>query len=157
MLTLAFLHSERMLIVDWNAGMLRTYFSLIIAALLALPLSAQVLDKQKLLDRETFWDNRDWEWYKANIPFFECPDADIQTTYYYRWELLTKHLTYGSPTTGLRFHRIHRPPVLVRNLRRDQLPGGASALRGALTARPALRARLLALLVTNARSSATAL
>ena len=27
--------------------------------------------------RETFWDNRDWDWYKANIPFFECPDADI--------------------------------------------------------------------------------
>src|SRR5262245_2908924 len=60
----------------------------------------QVLDKQKLLDTQTFWDNRDWDWYKDNVPFFECPDADLTTTYYYRWELVTKHLTYGSPNTG---------------------------------------------------------
>jgi hypothetical protein len=72
--------------------------------------SPDVLDKQKLLDRETFWDNRDWDWYKRNIPFFECPDADIQTTYYYRWELLTKHLTYGSPASGYTFTEfIDRP------------------------------------------------
>src|SRR5256885_2377919 len=74
------------------------------------PLSAQVLDKQKLLDAQTFWDNRDWDWYKANIPFFECPDPDITTTYYYRWELLTKHLTYGSPNSGYTFSEfIDRP------------------------------------------------
>lgn len=53
---------------------------------------AQMLDKQKQLDAQTFWDNRDWDWYAEQIPFFECPDADITTTYYYRWELLTKHL-----------------------------------------------------------------
>src|SRR5437764_7416598 len=71
---------------------------------------AQILDKQKLLDAQTFWDNRDWDWYKANIPFFECPDAEITTTYYYRWELLTKHLTYGSPNTGYTFTEfIDRP------------------------------------------------
>ncbi|MEZ6119670.1 MAG: hypothetical protein R3C28_24315 [Pirellulaceae bacterium] len=56
-----------------------------------------MLDKQAQLDAQSFWDNRDWDWYRQNIPFFECPDADITTTYYYRWELLTKHLTYGSP------------------------------------------------------------
>jgi len=61
---------------------------------------AQVLDKQRLLDSQTFWDNRDWDWYAEHIPFFECPDAEITTTYYYRWELLTKHLTYGSPNSG---------------------------------------------------------
>jgi hypothetical protein len=72
--------------------------------------SAQVLDPQKLLDRETFWDNRDWDWYRDHIPFFECPDQDIQTTYYYRWELLTKHLTYGSPESGYTFTEfIDRP------------------------------------------------
>src|SRR4051794_15161411 len=71
---------------------------------------ADVLDQQKLLDAQTFWDNRDWDWYKANIPFFECPDADINTTYYYRWELVTKHLTYGSPTSGYSFTEfIDRP------------------------------------------------
>jgi len=69
-----------------------------------------VLDAQALLDRETFWDNRDWDWYKASIPFFECPDASLQTTYYYRWELLTKHLTYGSLNSGYSFTEfIDRP------------------------------------------------
>src|SRR6478672_7481306 len=71
---------------------------------------ADVLDKQKLLDAQTFWDNRDWDWYRANIPFFDCPDADITTTYYYRWELVTKHLTYGSPNSGYSFTEfIDRP------------------------------------------------
>lgn len=71
---------------------------------------AQILDKQQQLDAQKFWDNRDWNWYKQNIPFFECPDADITTTYYYRWELLTKHLTYGSPDTGYLFTEfIDRP------------------------------------------------
>lgn len=69
-----------------------------------------LLPPQKLLDKETFWDNKDWDWYTANIPLFECPDADIQTTYYYRWELLTKHLTYGSPNSGYTFTEfIDRP------------------------------------------------
>lgn len=62
--------------------------------------SAQVLDKQKLLDAQTFWSNRDFDWYKANIPFFDSPDAEINTTYYYRWELVTRHLCYGSPNSG---------------------------------------------------------
>jgi len=78
-----------------------------VLALLATPAPGAapgpVLDKQALLDAQDFWDNRDWDWYKANIPFFECPDPALNTTYYYRWELLTKHLTYGSPATGYVF------------------------------------------------------
>lgn len=71
---------------------------------------AAVLDKQAQLERQTFWDNRDWDWYKENIPFFECPDPDIDTTYYYRWELTTKHLTYGSPPSGYSYTEfIDRP------------------------------------------------
>jgi len=66
----------------------------------ALAASAPILDKQKELSRFTFWDNRDWDWYKARIPFFESPDAEIDETYYYRWELTTKHLSYGSPQSG---------------------------------------------------------
>jgi hypothetical protein len=84
----------------------------LIVALLAARAAADepLLRPQPLLDRETFWDNKDWDWYKANIPFFECPDSDIQTTYYYRWELLTKHLTYGSPNSGYSFTEfIDRP------------------------------------------------
>ncbi len=71
---------------------LRTFCSLLLVAcgLLSAAVAEPLLAPQPLLDRETFWDNKDWDWYKANVPFFECPDADIQTTYYYRWELLTE-------------------------------------------------------------------
>ena len=49
---------------------------------------------------QEFWDNRDFDWFEKNIPFLDTPDPDINTTYYYRWELVSKHLTYGSPTSG---------------------------------------------------------
>lgn len=62
-------------------------------------LSAQVLNKQAILDRHT-WNNKDWAWYKNNIPFLETPDKDIDRTYYYRWDNLTLHLVYGSPVSG---------------------------------------------------------
>jgi len=26
-----------------------------------------ILDKQEMLDRQTWWDNKDWDWYKDNI------------------------------------------------------------------------------------------
>ncbi len=69
-----------------------------------------VFDHQAILARQTWWDNRDWDWYRREIPFFESPDPGIDATYYYRWELLTKHLTYGSPTTGYTFSEfIDRP------------------------------------------------
>lgn len=68
-----------------------------------------VLDKDAILRRQT-WDNRDFAWYKQHIPFFESPDAEIDATYYYRWELVTKHLTYGSPQSGYTFSEfIDRP------------------------------------------------
>lgn len=72
--------------------------------------SGQLLDAGKLLQQETFWENRDWSWYSTNIPLFECPDRELQTTWYYRWELVTKHLTYGSPNSGYSFTEfIDRP------------------------------------------------
>src|SRR4051794_29893448 len=71
---------------------------------------AQILDRKTVLERETFSDNRDFDWYGKNIPLFDCPDRDLTTTYYYRWELLTKHLTYGSPNSGYSFTEfIDRP------------------------------------------------
>ncbi|MFI1773475.1 MGH1-like glycoside hydrolase domain-containing protein [Thalassobellus citreus] len=59
-----------------------------------------VLDKQKTLEKFTFWSNQDWNWYKENIPFLETPDNEIDKTYYYRWELATIHMVYGSPESG---------------------------------------------------------
>lgn len=72
-------------------------------AMVPLQVCGEILPKQQLLDAQTFWDNRDGEWFRNNIPFFECPDEGITTTYYYRWELVTKHLTYGSPNSGYSF------------------------------------------------------
>jgi hypothetical protein len=74
------------------------------------PASSQVLDKRALFARQTWWDNRDFGWLAARIPAFESPDSAIDATYYYRWELVTKHLTYGSPETGYTFSEfIDRP------------------------------------------------
>src|SRR5947209_864000 len=75
---------RRVILLVWLLGTLMGY---------AGRTSGQVLDKQKALEAYTWWDNRDWDWYKANIPFFECPDQEIVTTWYYRWQLVTKHLT----------------------------------------------------------------
>ncbi|MDP2955420.1 MAG: discoidin domain-containing protein [Longimicrobiales bacterium] len=70
----------------------------------------RVLDPEAQLARFDWWDNRDWDWYAENIPFFESPDAELDATYYYRWELVTKHLTYGSPEAGYTFTEfIDRP------------------------------------------------
>ena len=74
--------------------------ALLVALLAPLPSEADLLPKQSLLDTQTFWDNRDWDWYRDNIPFLETPDPSIDTTYYYRWEVVTKHMVYGSPEDG---------------------------------------------------------
>ncbi len=33
-----------------------------------------------------------WEWMKANIPLFECPQQNFEEIYYYRWWTLRKHI-----------------------------------------------------------------
>ncbi|MEQ8472905.1 MAG: trehalase family glycosidase [Marinoscillum sp.] len=33
-----------------------------------------------------------WEWMKANIPLFECPQKNFEEIYYYRWWTLRKHI-----------------------------------------------------------------
>ncbi|HTJ22889.1 MAG TPA: discoidin domain-containing protein [Gemmatimonadaceae bacterium] len=73
-------------------------------------LGAQIIDKRGALARYEWLDNRDYDWYASRIPFFESPDTAITATYYYRWELVTKHLTYGDPRTGYTFTEfIDRP------------------------------------------------
>ena len=56
--------------------------------------------ERESLERLAWRDNLDTEWFLEHVPHFECADADIETTWWYRQELLTKHLTYGSPDTG---------------------------------------------------------
>ncbi|MBO3741133.1 MGH1-like glycoside hydrolase domain-containing protein [Actinoplanes flavus] len=39
-------------------------------------------------------------WYRANIPFLEVPDRQIQDVYYYRWKTWKEHLVYTGPQFG---------------------------------------------------------
>jgi hypothetical protein len=71
---------------------------------------AQLLDKRAMLARYEWLDNRDYVWFAARFPFCDSPYRAIDATYYYRWELVTKHLTYGDPRTGYTFTEfIDRP------------------------------------------------
>jgi hypothetical protein len=69
-----------------------------------------LLDARKLLMEQEFWVNEDFDWYEANIPMFECPDKEIDTTYYYRWELVTRHIVYGNPNHGYAFTEFANRP-----------------------------------------------
>jgi len=92
--------------------MRRRFSPIILAAGLVIGCRAgpPVLDHQAILARQSWWQNRDWDWYRREMPFFESPDSVIDATYYYRWELLTRHLTYGAPETGYTFTEfIDRP------------------------------------------------
>lgn len=90
--------------------MRRALFALALLLSACTPNEPAVLDKRAVLERQTFWDNRDFDWYAENVPFFESPDSVIDRTYWYRWEVVTKHLTYGSPTSGYTFTEfIDRP------------------------------------------------
>jgi len=33
-----------------------------------------------------------WDFLQANVPFFECPDKELETTYWFRWWTYRKHL-----------------------------------------------------------------
>ena len=66
-------------------------------------IAAAARSQATLMERETFWDRCDQPWFLDNVPLLDCPDADIETTWWYRFELLTKHLTYGSPNSGYLF------------------------------------------------------
>ena len=37
-------------------------------------------------------DAQAWEWMRANIPFFTCPDRDLEEIYYYRWWTFRKNI-----------------------------------------------------------------
>ncbi|WP_374947319.1 hypothetical protein, partial [Agreia sp.] len=39
-------------------------------------------------------------WYESNIPFIDLPDAEIESTYYYRWRTYKEALKYTGPDDG---------------------------------------------------------
>ena len=57
-------------------------------------------EQERLLQQFDFWDNRDWHWYQEHIPFIDTPDKSLDEVYYYRWQLVTKHLRYVDAERG---------------------------------------------------------
>ncbi len=115
-------------------------------------LQAGVLDKQKLLDPPDVLGQPRLGLVQGEHPVLRVPRRGHQ-------HHLLLPLGAGHQAPDLRLaeqrlhvHRVHRPAVLVRGLRGDQLPGRAPALRGPLAARPAVRPRLRPLLVPHARA-----
>jgi hypothetical protein len=41
---------------------------------------------------QAFPNTRAWEFLAANMPLFECPDKELELTYYFRWWTFRKHL-----------------------------------------------------------------
>lgn len=37
-------------------------------------------------------DDRAWGWMKENVPFFACPDGEMERVWYYRWWAYRKHI-----------------------------------------------------------------
>ncbi|GEM_PF-572165 len=50
--------------------------------------------------REKLDGYADPDWYAANVPVVDLPDADAEAVYYYRWRVLKEHLRYTEPGTG---------------------------------------------------------
>ena len=69
-----------------------------------------MIDHRKPLEAQDFLVNRDCAWFESNIPFLDTPDAEINKTYYYRWELVTRHLVYGHPNCGYAFTEFANRP-----------------------------------------------
>ena len=41
-----------------------------------------------------------WDWLRANIPLFTCPDRDVEEIYFFRWWSLRKHLIQTKTPAG---------------------------------------------------------
>jgi hypothetical protein len=65
-----------------------------------------ILDHNRLLSKATLndpgWYQSELDWYKANIPFLDVPNKDIQAVYYYRWSVVKRNLrnTGGTATSA---------------------------------------------------------
>ena len=117
---------------------------------------AQVLNAQKLLDAQTFWDNRDWDWYG------EHPVLRVARCRHQHDLLLP--LGAGHQASHLRLARISGysftefidRPFWSGAYGAISCPAGHQLYEVALAARPRYRPRLRALLVPHAgRAAAT--
>jgi len=53
----------------------------------------QFFNKMEDENRTNFISNvQSWNWLRQNVPFFECPDREVEEIYYFRWWSFRKHL-----------------------------------------------------------------
>lgn len=85
---------------------MRHFILAVLALSLASAAEAQVLSKnnyKQYIDRFNANDNelyrlgeypneKAWEFLSGNIPFFDCPDKQLEETYYFRWWTYRKHI-----------------------------------------------------------------
>src|SRR5258708_39768204 len=93
----------------WNtmSGITRQQFLRLsaVALLPSPPAPATVLDPEVFRHHVEFFnstyreevvnhipDAQAWQWMKQNIPFFTCPDRDVEQIYYFRWWTYRKHI-----------------------------------------------------------------
>jgi hypothetical protein len=70
-------------------------FTVSILGAISLPATVNAATSTNILNKDTLtgqYYGNDKQWYKDNIPFFECPDATVQQIYYYRWNTYKLHL-----------------------------------------------------------------
>ncbi|MEN9974509.1 MAG: hypothetical protein RLZZ282_515, partial [Verrucomicrobiota bacterium] len=108
-----------------------------------------------------------WDFFRDNIPLLECPDEDIQKTYYFRWWTYRKHLkqtpagfivdeflpdvgwagNYNSISCAAGHHfyegRWLRDPKFLDDYARFWFGGGGEPRRYSFWAADAIRARSL--------------
>jgi len=63
-----------------------------------------------------------WNWLKQEIPFFECPDREVEELYYFRWWSFRKHLE--QTPTGYVFTEFLTRPVPVGSALGHQIAEG---------------------------------
>ena len=63
-----------------------------------------------------------WNWLQTEIPFFECPDREVEEMYYFRWWSFRKHLV--QTTDGFVFTEFLTRPTPVSSALGHQLAEG---------------------------------
>lgn len=87
----------------------RFFVSLCCALPLALTVGANAF-AANVLNRDALLSGvQGKQWYRANIPFVEVPDAQIQQIYYYRWSVMKRNLKFTRPETGYLFTEFLTP------------------------------------------------
>jgi hypothetical protein len=68
-------------------------------------------------ERVTNWiSNADsWRWLRQEVPFFQCPDREVEETYYFRWWSFRKHLKQTPDGFVLTEFIVPRPHAGIHN------------------------------------------